>query len=113
MWKFVFILTTYFGVYDKGINPFIGEEGIDNCESQGGSDIVTIDDCRSACNMLGKTIEKLKNNKRCYIAGNGKCRQSGIPGRTAFMVCSKTGNTRLQLKRIMGLDFTYACTSII
>ena len=96
MWKLCYIITTYFGVYNIGINPFIGEKGVTNCESQGGSNIVTIDECRSACNMLDKTIEKLKDNKRCYIAGNGKCRQTGLPGRTAFMVCSKTGKTRLK-----------------
>ena len=74
----------------------MGKRGVIDCQSQGGSDILLEDECRKACEHpdINKTIQKLKNNKRCYIASNKKwCKQTGQPNAKTYMVCRKTGNT--------------------
>ena len=49
------------------------------------------DECKTACNELGIVLEKLKDNRLCYLAGNNKCRQTGKPGSKSSRVCKKIG----------------------
>ena len=63
-----------------------------NCQNQRGYDIKTKEECSTACLQLQIDIEKLKENKPCYLAGNGKCRQTGRFGSKAYMICGKEGN---------------------
>ena len=34
-------------------------------------------ECKDACTMLNMPTGTLRNNKACYLAQNGKCRQDG------------------------------------
>ena len=49
-------------------------------------------DCKTACDTLGKNIGRMKNGKECYIAGNGDCRQAGRRGKKSSLVCMERGN---------------------
>ena len=50
-------------------------------------------ECANACHELGFTpTNNLKNGKPCYRAGNGKCRQNGVHGSGASLICKNTGN---------------------
>ena len=53
---------------------FVGNEG-GSCED--GLMIMNKQACKEACNTLGLLTGAMKNNKACYLAGNGKCRQDG------------------------------------
>ena len=53
---------------------FIGAKG-GSCEN--GSMITDRIECKDACSALDMAMGTLKNNKACYKAGNGKCRQDG------------------------------------
>ena len=87
----------YFSLKGDNENPdeppsyFKGVKGNTNCEDQGGMNIMSMDECKTACNELGINIGTLKNNKVCYVAGNNKCRQTGRPNAKASMICKKTG----------------------
>ena len=59
---------TFLGLY------FIGSKG-GSCEN--GSMITDRIECKDACSALDMAMGTLKNNKACYKAGNGKCRQDG------------------------------------
>ena len=59
---------------------------------QDGKDILNKAKCQVACNALGIPIGKLKDEKLCYVGGDGKCRQTGTPGSGATLVCHKNGN---------------------
>ena len=67
---------------------FIGSKG-ESCEK--GSMIKNKKECKDACTMLSMPIGTLKNNKTCYLAGNGKCRQDGRykvgPGTKTSPIC--------------------------
>ena len=67
---------------------FIGSKG-ESCEK--GSMIKSKKECKDACTMLSMPIGTLKNNKTCYLAGNGKCRQDGRykvgPGTKTSPIC--------------------------
>merc|ERR1712110_1402988 len=56
---------------------------------QDGKDILNKAKCQVACNALGIPIGKLKDEKLCYVGGDGKCRQTGTPGSGATLVCHK------------------------
>ena len=53
---------------------------------------MTTGECETACKWLKKDVGRLIDGKACYIAGNGKCRQDGRPGRKTSLVCSRGGN---------------------
>ena len=72
---------------------FIGNKG-GSCED--GTLILTKHDCKNACNMLGiltGTMRNMRNNKTCYLAGNGKCRQDGRRSTKTSPICQRNGNT--------------------
>ena len=73
----------------QGSSYFKGGKGHRNCEDQGGLNILDESECKTACEQLEIKIEKLKNNKVCYVAGNDKCRQTGRAGSRASMVCKR------------------------
>ena len=71
---------------------FIGNKG-GSCED--GTLILTKQDCKNACDMLGistDTMRNMRNNKTCYLAGNGKCRQDGRQDTKTSPICRKNGN---------------------
>ena len=70
---------------------FLGKNGNMDCEDQNGLNIMNDDKCKTACEELGIVIEKLKNNRLCYVAGNNKCRQTGKPGAKVSRICQKKG----------------------
>ena len=66
---------------------YIEDKGESSCAK--GSEIMTKTGCRTACAALDITsIGKLKNDKPCYKAANGKCRQDGNHGSQAGLVCT-------------------------
>ena len=78
---------------DISVQPyFIGNKG-GSCED--GTLILTKQDCKNACDMLGistGTMRNMRNNKTCYLAGNGKCRQDGGQSTKTSPICRKNGN---------------------
>ena len=71
---------------------FIGNKG-GSCED--GTLILTKQDCKNACDMLGistGTMRNMRNNNTCYLAGNGKCRQDGRQDTKTWPICRKSGN---------------------
>ena len=57
--------------------------------------IMDRNECKNACNMLQMITGTLKNNKVCYRAGNGKCRQDGrFNGQNTkiSLICKSNGN---------------------
>ena len=52
-------------------------------------------ECKDACTQLMMQTGTLKNNKPCYRAGNGKCRQDGRykvgTGTKTSPICKNTG----------------------
>ena len=71
---------------------FIGNKG-GSCED--GTLILTKQDCKNACDMLDistGTMRNMRNNKTCYLAGNGKCRQDGRQDTKNSPICRKNGN---------------------
>ena len=72
---------------------FFGERGDKSC--QGGSEIMTAQECRVACEMLKKKVGIVKNGRVCYVAGNGRCRQDGRKGKNTLLVCIANGNTQI------------------
>jgi len=52
-------------------------------------------ECKDACTQLLMQTGTLKNNKPCYRAGNGKCRQDGRykvgTGTKTSPICKNTG----------------------
>ena len=75
---------------------FVGSKGVPHCQNSTihpeGKDILNKAKCQVACNALGIPIGKLKDEKLCYVGGDGKCRQTGTPGSGATLVCHKNGN---------------------
>ena len=70
---------------------FVQQRGLKTCSN--GSMIMDKTECATACNELGATPTKnLKNGKPCYMAGNGKCRQNGVHGSGASLICKNAGN---------------------
>ena len=66
---------------------YIEDKGESSCSK--GSEIMTKTGCRTACAALDiNSIGKLKNDKPCYKAANGKCRQDGNHGSQASLVCT-------------------------
>ena len=53
--------------------------------------------CKDACDMLSILTGAMSNNKACYLAKNGKCRQDGKykPGESTQTspICKNDGNT--------------------
>ena len=57
--------------------------------------IMDRNECKNACDMLEMITGTLKNNKVCYRAGNGKCRQDGRfngPNTKISLICKSNGN---------------------
>ena len=69
---------------------FIGNKG-GSCED--GALIISKQDCKNACNMLSIPTGAMRNNKTCYLAGNGKCRQDGRQSSKTSPICQRNGNT--------------------
>ena len=83
----------------KGPTYFKGKNRNMDCEDQGGLNIFSMEECRTACDKLAIEIEKdskqrerLRDNWLCYIAGNKKCRQTKNVGNSASRICRKNGN---------------------
>ena len=71
---------------------FVGGKGILDCRDQKGKNVLSKVECEVACNVLDIEIGTLKDDKTCYVGGNGKCKQTGQPGTKASLVCNKNGN---------------------
>ena len=71
---------------------FVGSRGILDCRDQEGKNVLSKVECEVACNVLDIEIGTLKDDKTCYVGGNGKCKQTGQPGTKASLVCNKNGN---------------------
>ena len=73
---------------------FVGTKG-GSCEM--GSMIMSKQECNDACTMLNMPTGTLKNNRACYLAGNGKCRQDGRykvgAGTKTSPICKNKGNS--------------------
>ena len=72
-------------------NYIRGDTGNIKCEDRGWLDITNKEECKTACDKLNITIEKLKDGGLCYVAGNGKCKQTGKAGFKASRICKKKG----------------------
>ena len=71
---------------------FIGNEGETSCPS--GSEITETKECEAACSELGiGPLARLRNEKPCYKAGNGKCRQDANQGARASLICKHDADT--------------------
>ena len=57
--------------------------------------IIDKQECKDACTQLMMQTGTLRNNKPCYRAGNGKCRQDGRykvgKGAKTSPICKNTG----------------------
>ena len=82
-------------MYVLGASYFIEKRGETSCSK--GSKIMTVQACKLACVALGKVAARLKPDKECYIAGNGKCRQDGKRGPKTSLVCVSEGNIQIYL----------------
>ena len=69
---------------------FIGDKG-GSCEE--GALILSKQDCKNACDRLSIPTGAMRNNKACYLAGNGKCRQDGRQSTKTSPICQRKGNT--------------------
>ena len=73
---------------------FIGNKG-GSCEE--GGLIMNKQECKYACDTLSMVTGAMRDNKACYLAGNGKCRQDGKykPGQSTKTspICKNDGNT--------------------
>ena len=58
---------------------------------------MTKQECKDACDTLSILTGAMRDNKACYLAGNGKCRQDGKykPGQSTKTspICKNDGNT--------------------
>ena len=54
-------------------------------------DVTNKEECKTACDKLGIPIEKLKDGRLCYVAGNGQCKQTGMAGIKASRICKTKG----------------------
>ena len=72
---------------------FVGNKG-GSCEE--GGLIMTKQECKDACDTLSILTGAMRDNKVCYLAGNGKCRQDGKfkPGQSTKTspICKNDGN---------------------
>ena len=72
---------------------FVGNKG-GSCEE--GRLIMTKQECKEACDTLSILTGAMRDNKACYQAGNGKCRQDGKykPGQSTKTspICKNNGN---------------------
>ena len=87
--------TQNIGLFLEGSNYVLGDKGFKDCEQQGMLNIKTQDECEAACNQLGIPIDKLKNNKICFKAGNNMCRQQNSAGAKTSRVCKKEGSLQM------------------
>ena len=69
----------------------VGEKRFKDCEQQGMLNIINKEECEAACDALGIPIDKLKENRICFKAGNGKCRQQNQGSATTSRICKKEG----------------------
>ena len=57
---------------------------------------MTKQECKDACDTLSILTGAMRDNKACYLAGNGKCRQDGKykPGQSSKTspICKNDGN---------------------
>ena len=87
--------------FDPLADPyFVGERG-GSCED--GSMIMDRNECKNACDMLEMITGTLKNNKACYRAGNGKCRQDGRfngPNTKISLICKSIINGTIYFKNL-------------
>ena len=81
---------------------FVGNKG-GSCEE--GELIMNKQECKYACDTLSILTGAMRDNKACYLAGNGKCRQDGKykPGQSTKTspICKNDGNTAYHIP----LDF--------
>ena len=72
---------------------FIGQKG-GSCET--GYMIMDRNECIAACSHLTLNAGNLRNQKMCYLAGNGKCRADGRykigQGTKTSPICKRNGN---------------------
>ena len=71
---------------------------------------MTAQECRRACDKLGRLASRLTSSKECYIAGNGKCRQDGKRGRKTSLVCVEQGNMQIHKGMYTNLNHYYTNT---
>ena len=79
---------------DISVLPYFIGNKRGSCEN--GTLILTKQDCKHACDMLGiatGAMRNMRDNKICYLAGNGKCRQDGRQRTKTSPICRKNGNT--------------------
>ena len=66
--------------------------------------IMDRNECKNACDILEMMTGTLKNNKVCYRAGNGKCRQDGrFNGQNTkiSLICKSTSNGNYLFQKAM------------
>ena len=72
---------------------FVGNKG-GSCEEGGLT--MNKQECKYACDTLSILTGAMRDNKACYLAGNGKCRQDGKykPGQSTKTspICKNDGN---------------------
>ena len=87
-------------VFEFSVDPFyVGEKGVDSCPT--GFDITDSAKCIEGCDYFSFPVENsvkaANDGKKCYQAGNGKCRQNGAQGSGASLICSNYGNTLIYI----------------
>ena len=75
---------------------------------------MTKQECKDACDTLSILTGAMRDNKACYLAGNGKCRQDGKykPGQSTKTspICKNDGNTDYHTTLdIIGFIFQCVC----
>ena len=72
----------------------MGEQGVNSCPT--GFEITDSAECQAGCDYLSLAVEgsvKAANDgKKCYVGGNGKCRQNNAFGSSAARICKNYGN---------------------
>ena len=76
-----------------------GDRGKQYCHM--GSTITTTQECKVACDKLGKKVVTGHDGKPCYIAGNGRCKQDGKQNPRAHLVCKDLGILIIYIYQIL------------
>ena len=78
--------------YFSGIGYYLEEQGTKSCPT--GSEVTDTNNCKEACTSLGISLSNsFKNDKPCFKAGNGLCKQAGNVGSKASVVCKLLGKS--------------------
>ena len=77
----------------KGGKFYVHDERAQSCPD--GTSVLDEAECKAACGLLNIRLSNtFRDGKPCYKGGNNVCKQTGVYGSKASMICKQLGKLR-------------------